>query len=101
MPSGPILVDFLPKKETVNAVHYVQMLQKLQHALCDKCLMKRHTIFQHDNACPHTAYLTLEKTERFRWEVLSHPSYSADLAPLNDHLFGPLNDHMRGQHYKI
>jgi hypothetical protein len=25
-----ILVDFLPRKESVNAVHYVKMLQKLQ-----------------------------------------------------------------------
>jgi hypothetical protein len=26
---GQILVDFLPRKVTVNAVHYVQTLQKL------------------------------------------------------------------------
>jgi hypothetical protein len=39
---GSILVDFLPANETVNTVFYVLMLQKLQCALCDKCLMKTH-----------------------------------------------------------
>jgi hypothetical protein len=42
---GSILVDFLPRKETVNAVCYVQTLQKLQHALHDKRPVKRHNLF--------------------------------------------------------
>jgi hypothetical protein len=46
---GCILVDFLPRNK-INAVLYVQMHQKLQHALCDKRLMKLHTILQHNNA---------------------------------------------------
>jgi hypothetical protein len=28
---GSILVDFLPRKEPVNVVHYVQIFQKLIH----------------------------------------------------------------------
>jgi hypothetical protein len=31
-----MLVHFPSRKETVSAVCYVQMLQKLLHALCDK-----------------------------------------------------------------
>jgi hypothetical protein len=33
------------------------------------------------------------------WELLSHPSYSPDLAPSHYHLFGPLKDHLRGHHW--
>jgi hypothetical protein len=34
------------------------------------------------------------------WELLSHPLYSPDLAPLDYHLFGPLKDYLRGHHYE-
>jgi hypothetical protein len=38
------------------------------------------------------------ETEMFCLDVLSHPPYILDLAPLDCNLFGPLKDHMRGQH---
>jgi hypothetical protein len=34
------------------------------------------------------------------WELLSHPPYSPDLVPSENHLFGSLKDHLRGHHYK-
>jgi hypothetical protein len=37
-----ILIDILPRNETVNTVCYVQMFRKLQCALCDIYLMKTH-----------------------------------------------------------
>jgi hypothetical protein len=70
---GCILVDFLSRKETVITVRYVQTLQKLRRALCDKTPMKRRIILRHDNARPHTAHLTYGKTGKFSWEVLLHP----------------------------
>jgi hypothetical protein len=97
---GCILVDFLPREETVIVVDYVLMLQELQRALCNRCPMKRHLILQHNNAYPHTAHLALGKMETFGWELLPHPPYRLDLAFLDYHLFGLLNDHMRDLHYK-
>jgi hypothetical protein len=44
---GYILLDFLPRKETISKVFYVQMLQKSQHALHYKHLMERLIILQH------------------------------------------------------
>jgi hypothetical protein len=38
---GSILIDFLPKGETINAACYVHMLKKLRYALCEKHLMKK------------------------------------------------------------
>ena len=34
------------------------------------------------------------------WEVLSHPSYSPDLAPSDYHLFGFVKDQLHGQRYE-
>jgi hypothetical protein len=89
-----IPVYFLPRKEN-NTVRYVQLHQKLQHALCDKYLMKIQIILQHSSADPHTAHLTLGMMGKFGWEVLPHTACSLDLAPLKYHLFKPFKDHMR------
>jgi hypothetical protein len=35
----------------------------------------------------------------FKWEVLQHPPYSADLAPSDFHLFGPLKQHLSGERF--
>jgi hypothetical protein len=47
----------------------------------------------HNNACLHTAAHTVETLKKLNFEVLEHPSYNPDLAPLDCHLFGPLNLH--------
>lgn len=41
----------------------------------------------HDNARPHTANVTREVLESFKWELFPHPPYSPDLAPSDFHLF--------------
>jgi histone-lysine N-methyltransferase SETMAR len=43
----------------------------------------------------------LRTIQKNYWKLLSHPSYSPDLAPSDYQLFGPLKDHLRGQHYEI
>ncbi len=35
--------------------------------------------------------------EQFRWEVLSHPPHSPDLAPRDFHLFLHLKNHLAGK----
>jgi hypothetical protein len=45
-PEVCILVDFLPRKETVIVAHYVLMLQELQRTLHKKCPMKGHLILR-------------------------------------------------------
>ena len=60
---GCILIEFLEPGKIINASHYVQTLSKLHCALRDKH-PGRKVILQHDNACPHTARLTLEKIEK-------------------------------------
>ena len=47
-------------------------------------------ILLHDNARPHTANTITVLLQKFKWEVLSHPPYSADLSPCDYAIFGPL-----------
>jgi hypothetical protein len=88
---GCILLDFLARTETINAVLYIQALLKLRHSLHEKHPMKRHISPQHNNAHPHNAHLTLDKTEKFGWELHPYPSYTLDLAPSDCHLCGLKN----------
>ena len=63
-------------------------------------IIGRKVILQHDKAQPHTALLTLEKTENMGWEVVPHPPYSPDLAPSDYHFFGFVKNHMQSQNYE-
>jgi histone-lysine N-methyltransferase SETMAR len=81
------------KGETLTAARYVQTFR-------EKRPKKKTVILQHDNARPYTARLTLQTIQKNGWELLSHPSYSPDLAPSDYHLFGPSQDHLRGHHYE-
>jgi transposase len=95
-----ILIEFLEPGKTINATHYVQTLLKLRCALHNK-RPGRKVILQQNNARPHTAHLTLEKTENMGCEVLPHPLYSPDLAPSDYCLFGSVKNQIRGQHYEM
>jgi hypothetical protein len=52
---GWLLVKFMPYGEIINAAHYLYMIQKLQHVLCDKYPGKENITLQQDNAGSHTA----------------------------------------------
>jgi hypothetical protein len=41
----------------------------------------------HENARTHTARATIDALETLKFEVLSHPTYSPDLAPSDFHFF--------------
>jgi transposase len=52
----------------------------------------------HDNSRPHTARTTIDALETLKFEVLSHPSYSPDLAPSDLHFFPHLKRDLKGTH---
>ena len=51
--------------------------------------------FLHDNASPHVAKSMQEKLLKLGWIMISHPSYSPDLAFTNYHLYRSLSDYLR------
>ncbi|EYC04219.1 hypothetical protein Y032_0089g2290 [Ancylostoma ceylanicum] len=87
--------ELLPSGHTVSAEVYSYQLQKLADAIRLKRRKIDHVVLLHDNARPHVAKLTRQKTVELGWEVLPHPAYSPDLAPSNYHLFRSLKLHVR------
>ena len=66
------------------------------------CWVRRSTsqiLLLHDNARPHTARATIDALETLEFEVLSHPSYSPDLAPSDLHFFPHLKKDLKGTHF--
>ena len=66
------------------------------------CRVRRSTsriLLLHDNARPHTARATIDALEMMKFEVLSHPPYSPDLAPCNFHFFPHLKRDLKGTHF--
>jgi hypothetical protein len=55
--------------------------------------------FLQDNASPHVAARTRDTIQKQKWNVLTHPPYSQDLAPPNYHLLGPLKEHLGGKRF--
>ena len=59
---------------------------------------KRVTFLQ-DNARPHTAKTTMKTLRKLKWNLLTHPPYSPDLAPRDFSLFGRLKSDLQGMRF--
>ena len=72
-------------------------MHRLNEAIKQKRPNRRHgVILQRDNARPHVANMTKAAIQTLNCEVLPHPPYSPDLAPLDFHLFRSLSNSLRG-----
>ncbi|GFN96582.1 histone-lysine N-methyltransferase SETMAR [Plakobranchus ocellatus] len=101
--SGMILLDILPKRESVNADQYCETLDQLRHAVqcknLDSC-MAELSFNTPTHTHTHTAQRTKEWLEHYRWGIIPHPAHSPDLAPSDFHLFGPLKGHLGGKKFE-
>jgi len=59
---------------------------------------KRVALLQ-DNARSHTAKTTMETLRKLKWNLLTHPPYSPDLAPSDFYLFGGLKSDLQGMRF--
>ncbi|KAJ4437856.1 hypothetical protein ANN_13795 [Periplaneta americana] len=86
---GILLIDFLPRGETVNADRYCETLRKLRRAIQNKRrgMLTAGVVLLHDNARPHKARRTASVLTEFGWELFDYPPYSPDLAPSDFHVF--------------
>jgi hypothetical protein len=57
---GCILLEYLPQGGNIDALCYLQMLQKLWRAVRDKCGGKKTIIIKHNSAQSHSACLCME-----------------------------------------
>ena len=81
---GVVYYELLKSNETITGALYRIQLMRLSR-LKEKRVhyYSRHDkiILLHDNARPHVTALVKTYLETLKWEVLSHPSYSPDIAP--------------------
>lgn len=98
---GPILIDYLPHNQTVTGVYYARLMDQLHVAIREKRrgMLTAGVMLLHDNAPPHKAAVAQAAIQRNRFEELSHPAYSPDLAPCDFHLFPSLKKSLRGQRF--
>ncbi len=96
---GPILQEFLPRGETVDADSYCDKLRHLKENVRRKRLelwRGRRLLLHHDNATPHTAAITLALIGSSGIDMVPHPPYSPDLVPADYFMFPRLKSGFRG-----
>ena len=98
---GILLIDYLPKGQTINAEYYWSLLVQLKDILKEKHRGKvtKGVLFLHDNALAHQALATQKKLAYLGFQCLDHPPYSPDLAPSDYHLFPGLRKQLKGCHF--
>jgi len=98
---GILLIDYLPKGQTINAECYSSLLVQLKDILKEKRRgrVTRRVLFLHDNVPAHRALATQKKLSYLGFHCLDHPPYSPDLAPSDYHLFPGLKKQLKGLHF--
>ena len=98
---GIIHLDYCPPKQTINAAYYSSLLQTVHSKLprVRPGMIHKCPLFLHDNARVHTTKVFMAKLHDLKWQLLSHPAYSPDVAPSNFHLFGLLKDPLCGRRF--
>jgi hypothetical protein len=73
-----LLVDYLPKGQTINAEYYSFLLVKLKDILKEKPRGKRSkaVLFLHENAQAHRALATQMNLVYLGFQLLDHQRYS-------------------------
>jgi histone-lysine N-methyltransferase SETMAR len=94
----------VPDGRAINAEVYSQQLEKMHTVLLEKypvLVNRKRVLLQQDNARPHTAKKTLQKIEQLEGiEMLTHPAFSPDLAPLDYYLFRSMAQFLRGKKFQ-
>ena len=96
-----ILIDYLPKGQTMNAEYYSSLLVQLKDILKEKRhgQLTKVVLFLRDNAPAHWALGTQKKLAYLGFQCLAHPPYSPDLASSDYHLFPGLKKQLKGHHF--
>ena len=80
---GILVIDYLPKGQTINAEYYSSLLVQMKGILKEKRCgnFTKVVLFLYDNAPAHRALATQKKLAYLGFQYLDHPPYSPDLAP--------------------
>jgi len=77
---GILLIDYLPKGQTIKAEYYSSLLVQLKAILKEKQHGKftKGILSLHDNAPAHRTLATQKKLAYLGFQCLDHPPYSPD-----------------------
>jgi len=100
---GIILVDYLPKSQTINAEYYSSLLAQLNDILKEKRRGKfiKVVLFMHDNTPARWALATQKKLAYLCFQYLDHPPYSSYLVSSDYHFFPGLKKQLKGRHFLL
>jgi len=86
---GILLIDYLPKGQTIDALYYSSLLVQLKDILKVKQSGKvtKCALFLQENVPAHQALATQKKLAYLDIQCLYHPPYSQDLTTSEHHLF--------------
>ena len=98
---GILLIDCVPKDQTINAEYYSSLLVQLNDILKEKHRGKitKVFLFLHDNVPSHRALATQKKLIYLGFQRLYYPRYSTDLAPSDHRLFPGLKKELKVRHF--
>ena len=99
---GVLYYELILENEKINSNKYSSQLGQLKAALDEKrpeSVNRKYIIFHQGNARPHVSLMTRQKLLQLGWEVLIHPPYSPDIAPLDFHLFRSLQNSLNGKNF--
>jgi len=98
---GILLIDYLPKGQTINVGYYSSLLVKLKHILKEKRRGKitKGVLFFHENVPAPWTLATQKKLAYLGFQCLDHPPYSPDVALSDYHLFPGLKKQLKGRHF--
>jgi len=94
---GILLIDYLPKGQTINAKYCSSLLVQLKDILKEKRrgTVTKGVLFLHDNTPAHLALATQKILAYLGFHCLDHPPYSLDLATSDYHLFPGLKNNWK------
>ena len=83
-PLGILFIDYLEKGKTINSKFYIALLVCLKEEIAKKRpqMVKKKVPFHQDNAPYHKSIATITKLIESHFELLPHPPYSSDMAPV-------------------
>jgi histone-lysine N-methyltransferase SETMAR len=86
---GILLVDYLPKGQTINVDYYSSLLVQLKEILKEKRRGSdtKEVLFLHDHTTTHRALATQKKLAYLDFQYLDHPPSSPNLTPSEYYLF--------------
>ena len=94
------MTEFLEAGKTVNSARYIETIKNLRRRVCRVrgstsrfcCCMTMQD---------RTLLATIDDLETLKFEFLSHPPYSPDLAPSDFHFFPHLKRNHKGIHFTL